>query len=119
MSRRSMPIGGCGSLRWKVTPKSGFPEETLYCRRLIVVAGDDYVDPLLERDMFEPFPWETRFPFKEQDFAGTGEQMAWLSEQADRYADGDQGQAALTEEWEMDREQADLDVFDDYDGGEQ
>lgn len=42
--------------------------------------------------------------------------MAWLSAQAGRYADGDQGQATLTEEWEMDREQADLDVFDEYDG---
>lgn len=67
--------------------KSGFPEETPHCRRLIVLAGDDYVDPLKENDVFEPFPWETRFPFQEQDFSGIGEQMHWLKEEAEFYED--------------------------------
>jgi hypothetical protein len=65
--------------------QSGFPEEEPHCRRLYVLAGDDYVDPLLEHDVFEPFPWVTRFPFQEQDFDGIGEQMQWLSEEADRF----------------------------------
>lgn len=56
------------------------------------------------------------FSVQRVGLCGDREQMAWLSAQAGRYADGDQGQATLTEEWEMDREQADLDVFDEYDG---
>lgn len=65
--------------------KSGFPEEDPHCRRLIVLAGDDYVDPLLEHNVFEPFPWDTWFPFKEKEFDGNGEQMSWLVEEAERY----------------------------------
>ncbi|MFC7233451.1 hypothetical protein ACFQMM_22615 [Saliphagus sp. GCM10025308] len=38
----------------------------------------------LENDMFDPFPWDTRFSFKEYDFQGRGEQMAWLSEEDGR-----------------------------------
>jgi len=65
--------------------KSGFPEEKPHCRRLIVLAGEDYIEPLQENNVFDPFPWETRFPFQEQDFSGIGEQMAWLKEEAEFY----------------------------------
>jgi hypothetical protein len=65
--------------------KSGFPEEDPHCRELVVVAGDDYLDPLLEHGVFEPLPWQHRFPFQEHDFDGIGEQMAWLNEQAEWY----------------------------------
>lgn len=65
--------------------KSGFPDEEPHCNRLYVVAGDRYIEPLLENDVFKPFPWETRFPFQEQDFDGIGEQMAWLKEEAEFY----------------------------------
>ena len=79
--------------------KSGFPEEEPHCRRLIVLAGDKYVDPLLEHDVFEPFPWHTAFPFKEHDFDGLGEQMQWLNEEAVRYEqeDGEREQALIND----------------------
>lgn len=64
--------------------KSGFPEEDPYCRRLYVVAGDDYVDPLRDHRVFDPFPWVTRFPFQEHEFDGIGEQMQWLNEEVER-----------------------------------
>jgi len=65
--------------------KSGFPEEDPHCQRLYVVAGDRYVDPLEEHNVFAPFPWPTTFPFQEKDFNGIGEQMEWLSEEAEQY----------------------------------
>lgn len=61
--------------------KSGFPEEKPHCRRLIVLAGERYLEPLFENNVFEPFPWENRFPFKENDFGGIGEQMSWLKDE--------------------------------------
>lgn len=65
--------------------KSGFPEEKPHCQRLIVLAGEKYLEPLFERDVFEPFPWKNIFPFQEQDFSGIGEQMAWLKEETEFY----------------------------------
>lgn len=50
---------------------------------MIILAGDRYVDPLLERDVFKPSPWDTTFPFKDHEFQGIGEQMQWLTEEAD------------------------------------
>ena len=80
--------------------KSGFPEQQPHCRRLIVLAGDRYVEPLQERDVFEPFPWETWFPFQEKAFDGIAEQMAWLTDEADRYeamqSDAEAEQSAVT-----------------------
>lgn len=65
--------------------KSGFTEEDPHCNRLYVLAGDQYVEPLLENEVFEPFPWVTRFPFQKHDFDGIGDQMAWLTEEAARF----------------------------------
>ncbi len=84
--------------------KSGFPEEDPHCRRLIVLAGDRYVDPLLENDVFEPFPWDTEFPFKSDELGGIGDQMRWLNEEADRYEEYersriDAGEQADLYEW--------------------
>lgn len=65
--------------------KSGFPEDDPHCQRLIVLAGYDYLEPLFERDVFEPFPWNNVFPFQENDFSGIGEQMKWLKEETEFY----------------------------------
>jgi hypothetical protein len=96
--------------------KSGFPEEDPHCRRLIVLAGDRYVQPLQERDVFEPFPWVTRFPFQEQDFDGIGEQMRWLSEEADqaeqRRNDVDGGRQSSVSEYS----DAGVELAEDVDG---
>jgi len=86
--------------------KSGFPEEESHCRRLIVLAGDRYVEPLREHDVFAPFPWHTSFPFQERDFNGIGEQMQWLVEEADRY---EAMQPAASEQEPVDRWTPDLD----------
>lgn len=56
--------------------KSGLPEDDLHYDRLSVLAGDRYIEPLLENSVFDPFPWVTRFPFQDQEFDGIGEQMA-------------------------------------------
>ena len=69
--------------------KSGFPEEQPEARRLIVLAGEQYLEPLWENDVFEPFPWENRFPFQENDFSGIGEQMHWLKQEAEKYSSED------------------------------
>jgi hypothetical protein len=96
--------------------KYGFPEEDPHCRRLIVLAGDQYVQPLQERDVFEPFPWVTRFPFQEQDFGGIGEQMRWLSEEADqaeqRRNDVDGGRQSSVSEYS----DAGIELAEDVDG---
>ncbi len=61
--------------------------------QLLVLAGQDYLDPLRERGVFEngiarmtgnpnegvTFPLRPRFLFEEIDADGIGEQMAWLS----------------------------------------
>lgn len=82
--------------------KSGFPEEDPHCRRLIVVAGNRYVDPLQAKDVFTPFPWRTEFPFQEQAFDGIGEQMAWVAAEAARFEpnqDYDDWQQPTIEAW--------------------
>lgn len=54
-------------------------------RKVIVLAGRKYLDPLRERETFaagvEPL---VRFPFQELDLGGIGEQMAWLDERIRR-----------------------------------
>lgn len=98
--------------------KSGFPEEEPHCKRLYVLAGGRYVDPLRERDVFEPFPWVTRFPFQEYDFAGIGEQMQWLTEEAARFEQDrpdETRQQAVIEDWLPDPDPG-LDRPDDVDG---
>lgn len=83
--------------------KSGFPEEDPHCRRLIVLAGNDYVDPLLKHDVFEPFPWETWFPFQEGTFDGIGEQMAWLTEEIERLEQDESLKDGSREQGEIDQ----------------
>lgn len=92
--------------------KSGFPEEDPHCDELIVLAGDRYVEPLLQYEVFEPFPWDVTLPFQELSFDGIGEQMAWLAEEADRYEDEALGQTEL-DNWEPEDWQADLDHWTD------
>lgn len=75
--------------------KFGFPDETPHCQRLEVFASEKYLEPLLERGVFDPFPWETRFPFQEHDFSGIGDQMSWLKSEVEEYEDGLIGQAEL------------------------
>lgn len=41
---------------------TGFPEEIPYCR-LVVLASDTYVDPLLVNQEFDSFPFGVEFPF--------------------------------------------------------
>jgi hypothetical protein len=64
------------------------------CGRLVVLAGEKYVQPLEERDAFKGnvgngmyrskpgLPCVPEFPFREHDLGGIGEQMAWLKERA-------------------------------------
>ena len=63
----------------------GFPEEDPHCQRLIMLAGDDYIEPLLKNNVFEPFPWKTMFLFQDLYFDGNGEQMQRLKEEAEFY----------------------------------
>jgi len=49
----------------------------------------------LERDVFDPFPWDTVFPFKEHDFSGIGEQMNWLKNGIEKYEGNPVGQSEL------------------------
>ena len=98
--------------------KSGFPEEEPHCKRLYVVAGDRYVEPLREQAAFEPFPWVTRFPFQEHDFDGIGEQMQWLNEEAARFEQDEaceEQEQAMIEDWLPDPDPG-LDRPDDVDG---
>jgi hypothetical protein len=67
--------------------KSGFPEEKPLCRHLIILTGQDYIEPLQENNVFEPYPWKTQFPFQEHGFSGIGDQMSWLKEEAEFYED--------------------------------
>lgn len=68
-------------------------------RTLVVLAGQDYIEPLRERGVFEygtarmtgdpndvrfKLPATPRFLFEEIDAGGIGEQMAWLSDAVDR-----------------------------------
>lgn len=67
---------------------------------LLVLAGKSYVEPLVERGVFEygisrmagnpnqghKQPLRTRFLFEEIDAGGIGEQMAWLSDAIERLA---------------------------------
>jgi hypothetical protein len=68
---------------------------------LLVLAGQDYVEPLRERGVFEygiarmtadpnegfTFPLDVRYLFEEIDAGGIGEQMGWLSEAVERFDD--------------------------------
>lgn len=66
-----------------------------HLRRLIVLARQDYVDPLRERKAFDGLrhmrdnhpgiPIEPTFLFEEIDAAGIGEQMAWLSDAVSQF----------------------------------
>lgn len=48
---------------------------------IVVLAGRKYLDPLRERDAFAAGISEVvTFPLQQNDLAGIGEQMAWLSE---------------------------------------
>lgn len=64
-------------------------------RTLLVLAGQRYIEPLREREVFAhlgdfghdgvpDLPITVRFLFEEIDAEGIGEQMAWLSEAVDR-----------------------------------
>lgn len=68
------------------------------CGRLVVLAGERYIRPLEARDTFRGnvgggpgrsrpgLPCVPEFPFREHDFDGIGEQMAWLKERAEAIA---------------------------------
>jgi len=86
--------------------KSGFPEEHPDARVLEVLAGEGYIEPLEENNVFEPFQFTVRFPFREHDFDGIGEQMQWLNEEAAHYIErrnnvdiGDQSDLHAYAEW--------------------
>lgn len=65
---------------------------------LLVLAGQDYIDPLRERGVFEygisrmygdpnegyRFPLRVRYLFEEIDAGGNGEQMGWMSDVIER-----------------------------------
>lgn len=55
--------------------------------RVVVLAGDRYIDPLRRRDTFSAgvVP-RVEFPFQQLDFAGNGEQMAYMNERIDARA---------------------------------
>jgi hypothetical protein len=65
------------------------------CGRLLVLAGEGYIQPLEARDAFRGnvgggpgrsrpgLPCAPEFPFREHDFDGIGEQMAWLKGRAE------------------------------------
>jgi hypothetical protein len=65
------------------------------CGRLLVLAGERYIQPLETRDAFRGnvgdgpgrsrpgLPCVAEFPFREHDLGGIGEQMAWLKERAE------------------------------------
>lgn len=92
--------------------KSGFPEQEPHCDRLEVLAGNQYVEPLLENNVFEPFPWETVFPFQDQDFDGIGEQMHWLKNEVEQYSEGPSPGQSELQDWndaEYTLEQSNLD----------
>lgn len=100
--------------------KSGFPEKDPHCQRLIVLAGNDYIEPLQENNVFDPFPWKTQFPFQEQDFDGIGEQMQWLKEEAEFYEDtrnkdNDSRQTAVSSYIEPEWDIPDVDGQSDWD----
>jgi hypothetical protein len=85
---------------------------------LLVLAGQDYLDPLKRTGVFENgiarmtgdpnegfgFPLDTRFLFENIDAGGMGEQMAWLSDAVDRMSDA--------EPQRSDAEAADLSAFE-------
>jgi hypothetical protein len=63
------------------------------CGRLVVLAGEQYIQPLEGRDAFSGkvkpgqkggpgLPTPPEFPFREHDLGGIGEQMGWLKERA-------------------------------------
>jgi len=66
---------------------------------LLVLAGQSYIEPLRERGVFDygisrmagdvneihEFPTHVRYLFEEIDAEGIGEQMAWMSDQVDRF----------------------------------
>jgi len=66
--------------------------------KLLVLAGSNYLDPLVKRGVFEygiarmagnpnqgrTFPLQERFLFDEIDAGGIGEQMGWMSEAIER-----------------------------------
>lgn len=91
---------------------------------LLVLAGQDYINPLRERGVFEfgiarmsgnpnegyTFPLETRYLFEEIPAGGNGEQMGWMSDVIDRL------EPLVTSEPET--EQATLGPTTTTDGGE-
>lgn len=74
------------------------PPETTNAQTLIILAGQDYINPLRDHGVFKygisrmagnpnqltKFPLHPRFLFEEIDAAGNGEQMSWLSDAVDR-----------------------------------
>jgi hypothetical protein len=111
------------------------------CGRLVVLAGESYIQPLEARDAFKGtvkpdlkgapgLPAPPEFPFREHDLGGIGEQMAWLDERADEVAAPSApdtlasvggGYERDRPSWRLDRpeinaeatEQASLDAFED------
>jgi len=72
---------------------------TTNATQLLVLAGQSYIEPLRERGVFDygisrmagnvndihEFPTHVRYLFEEIDAEGIGEQMAWMSDQVDRF----------------------------------
>lgn len=125
---------------WLRSPFRADEPEDSPCKNLIVLAGQKYIEPLLERDAFTAgekhnygVPTVPQFPLQESDLGGIGEQMAWLKEMIDvvdstpteraeleAFGGGYERSRAM---WQLDRnpmnveetEQAELSTFEDID----
>jgi len=88
-----------GLMKWIASfhPVRGSPGTT-NAQTLFVLAGQDYINPLRDKGVFEygisrmagdpnqvsDFPLHVRFLFEEIDNEGIGDQMSWLSDAVDR-----------------------------------
>lgn len=84
--------------KWVASHREATAGSNNAANELLVLAGQDYINPLRERDVFEngiarmtgdpnagfTLPVRTRYLFEEIDASGIGEQMGWLSDAVDR-----------------------------------
>ena len=136
---RRVKSGLTSWLNWPFQTE-GDPRESP-CGRLVVLAGESYVAPLEAGDAFRGnvggglgrsrpgLPCQPEFPFREHDFGGIGEQMAWLKDraaaiaapaEADTLASVGGGYERERARWQLDcppmpdeTEQAELSAFED------
>lgn len=135
---RRVKSGLTGWLNWPFQTDGDARESP--CGRLVVLAGESYVEPLEARNAFRGqvggehrqrpgLPCVPEFPFREHDFNGIGEQMAWLKDraaeiagpaEADTLSSMGGGYERDRPTWQLDRprfpeetEQTGLDQFED------